>query len=125
MMSQQHYMLSQQPAIKPHKFNHVKIAYNIQKKRQVEIENQQQQQQLSANANNLNQNNIVSLQQMTGDQNPTIIQLVGSVNDEAQALAYQQAMDAQMRSQLMMQQQQQPGANETLDQQALLVAHAQ
>lgn len=60
-----------------------------------------------------------------GDQNPTIIQVVGSVNDEAQALAYHQAMDAQMRSQIMMQQQQQPGVNESMDQQALLAAHAQ
>lgn len=50
--------------MKPHKFNHVKIAYNIQRKRQAEIE--QQQQQMNANASNLNQNNIVNLQQMTG-----------------------------------------------------------
>ena len=55
-------------------------------------------------------------------QNPTIIQLVGSANDEAAALAYQQALDVQMRNQILMSQQADVGG---LDQQALLAAHVQ
>ena len=55
-------------------------------------------------------------------QNPTIIQLVGSANDDAAALAYQQALEAQMRNQILMSQHQQAeGAG--MDQQALLAAH--